>query len=200
MEDRGMYEIPVQNESSSPGFVGRIKQLLSFSYNSLVVVVTVFSILIMVYVTTVTPHQIDGNSMHPTYVNKEYLIALKIAYNISEPQHGDVVIFEYSNSRDFIKRIVGLPGDTISLRSGDLYRNGVLIDESAYLDSSVVTNEGRSLKEGGSVYVDEGKVFVVGDNRPHSADSRAFGTIDQAQIKGRAIWVIYPLGNIRQAI
>jgi signal peptidase I len=135
--------------------------------------------------------------MHPTYKNGEYLMANKITYKVKEPQRGDVIIFKYSDTQDFIKRIIGLPGETVMLKDGKIYINGELLDESAYLNSSIYTSGGDFLKEGQSIKVPEGEYFVCGDNRPHSSDSRTFGTISIDRIKGKA-WIVYfPFSEFR---
>ncbi len=144
-----------------------------------------------------TPHEVIGNSMHPTYKNGEYLMANKVTYRIKDPERGDVVIFKYSDTQDFIKRIIGLPGDTVMLKDGQLYINNKRLDESNYLSDSVYTNGGDFLKEGESKVIPEGEYFVCGDNRPHSSDSRTFGSVEKADIKGKA-WIVYfPFSEFR---
>jgi len=135
--------------------------------------------------------------MHPTYKNGEYLMANKVTYRIKDPERGDVVIFKYSDTQDFIKRIIGLPGDTVMLKDGQLYINNKRLDESNYLSDSVYTNGGDFLKEGESKVIPEGEYFVCGDNRPHSSDSRTFGSVEKADIKGKA-WIVYfPFSEFR---
>jgi signal peptidase I len=186
-----MYEA-TQPESSN----GRLKlsSILTstgqFILSFLETVVVALVISIVLYIFIMTPHEVIGNSMHPTYQNGEYLMANKISYRVSDPQRGDVVIFKYSETQDFIKRIIGLPGDTVMLKDGEIYINGALLDETNYLNSTIYTNGGEFLKEGESVSVPEGEYFVCGDNRPHSSDSRTFGTIEKVDIKGKA-WVVY---------
>ena len=158
------------------------------SFLETVVVALVISIVLYIFI--MTPHEVLGNSMYPTYKNGEYLMANKVTYRFKEPQRGDVIIFKYSNTQDFIKRIIGLPGDTVMLKDGQLYINGQILDESAYLDNSMYTNGGDFLKEGESKEIPEGEYFVCGDNRTHSSDSRTFGSISKEDIKGKA-WIVY---------
>lgn len=158
---------------------------------SLLQTVTVSAVLsVVLYIFIMTPHEVIGNSMYDTYKNGEYLMANKIVYRIKQPERGDVVIFKYSETQDFIKRIIGLPGDTVMLKDGQIYINGQLLDESNYLDGSIFTSGGNFLKEGESFLIPEGEYFVCGDNRPHSSDSRTFGPIDRKNIKGKA-WIVY---------
>jgi len=177
--------------SSVLGSIGKF--ILSF----LETVVVALVISVVLYLFIMTPHEVVGNSMHPTYKNGEMLMANKVLYKFKEPTRGDVIIFKYSDTQDFIKRIIGLPGETVMLKDGKLYINGNLLDESTYLSSSIYTNGGDYLKEGETITIPEGRYFVCGDNRPHSSDSRMFGPIDSKDIKGKA-WIVYfPFNQFR---
>jgi len=181
------------SEKISSAFASIGKFILSF----LETVVVALVISVVLYLFIMTPHEVVGNSMHPTYKNGEYLMANKIEYRLSTPKRGDVIIFKYSDTQDFIKRVIGLPGDTVMLKDGKLYINGTMLDEGEYLSDSVYTNGGDYLREGESVEVPEGEYFVCGDNRPHSSDSRAFGPIEKGNIKGKAWIVYYPFNVFR---
>ncbi len=184
-------ETPTQKVSSVFSSIGKF--IISF----LETVVVALVISIVLYIFVMTPHEVIGNSMHPTYKNGEYLMANKITYRIRDPQRGDVIIFKHSETQDFIKRIIALPGDTVMLKDGQLYINGTLLDESSYLNDTVYTNGGDFLKEGESKTIPDGEYFVCGDNRPHSSDSRVFGSIEESNIKGKA-WVVYfPFSEFR---
>ena len=186
-------EILTTGEKISSVFGSIGKFILSFLETIIVALV----ISVVLYLFIMTPHEVVGNSMHPTYKNGEYLMANKILYKFAEPKRGDVIIFKYSDTQDFIKRIIGLPGDTVMLKDGKLYVNGQFLDETNYLSDSVYTNGGEFLKEGETVNVPQGRYFVCGDNRPHSSDSRAFGPIDVKDIKGKAWIVYYPFNVFR---
>lgn len=186
MYETSENEIVEPREKISSVFASVGQFILSF----LETVVVALVISIVLYIFIMTPHEVIGNSMHPTYKNGEYLMANKISYRLGEPERGDVIIFKYSETQDFIKRIIGLPGDTVMLKDGELYINGRLLDESNYLNGTVYTNGGDFLKEGESATVPNGEYFVCGDNRPHSSDSRTFGTISVSDIKGKA-WIVY---------
>jgi signal peptidase I len=190
-ESEEKIETPTQKISSAFASIGKF--IMSF----LETVVVALVISIVLYIFVMTPHEVVGNSMHPTYKNGEYLMANKVTYQIKEPQRGDVIIFKYSDTQDFIKRIVGLPGDTVMLKDGQLYINDILLNESNYLNNTVYTNGGDFLKEGESKVIPEGHYFVCGDNRPHSSDSRTFGPIEETAIKGKA-WIVYfPFSEFR---
>ncbi|MFC4768674.1 signal peptidase I [Effusibacillus consociatus] len=131
---------------------------------------------------------VDGESMMPTMEDHERLIVNKIIYRIHKPEHGDIIVFQYpaDKSKDFIKRVIGLPGDKIEVRGGKVYRNGAELAEP-YLGEA--TNGSF-----GPVTVPEGKLFVMGDNRNNSKDSRdgSVGFVPFDLVVGRADVVFWP--------
>lgn len=192
-----MYEQTEQIETPTQKISSVFTSIGKFIVSFLETIVIALVISIVLYIFVMTPHEVIGNSMYPTYKNGEYLMASKISYRIGDPQRGDVIIFEYQENQDFIKRIIALPGDTIMLKDGQFYINDILLDESNYLNDAVYTNGGEYLKEGESKMIPQEKYFVVGDNRPQSSDSRAFGPVKDEDIKGKA-WIVYfPFSEFR---
>jgi signal peptidase I len=193
-----MYELEKEEpKTSTEKAVSILGSIGTFIYSFVETVVIALVIAVVLYLFIMTPHEVLGNSMHPTYKNGEYLMANKLTYRFGEPRRGDVIIFQYSETQDFIKRIIGLPGDSIMIKDGNVYVNGTQLDESAYLEDTVYTSGGDYLAEGESVTIGENKYFVLGDNRPHSSDSRTFGPISESQIKGKA-WIVYlPISEFR---
>ncbi len=184
----------VSGKVTATEFLGSIGSFIS-SFIETVVVALVLAVVLYLFI--MTPHEVVGNSMFPTYKNGEYLMANKITYKFTEPQRGDVVIFKYSDTQDFIKRVIGVPGDTVMIKDGKIYINGEQLDESNYLAETVVTNGGSYIHEGQSVEVPSGEYFVSGDNRPNSSDSREFGPVSKERIKGKA-WIVYfPFSEFR---
>ncbi|KKP63792.1 MAG: Signal peptidase I [candidate division WS6 bacterium GW2011_GWE1_34_7] len=169
----------------------------SFIYSFTETVLISLVLAIVLYLFIMTPHEVVGNSMHPTYKNGEFLMANKISYKFSIPQRGDVIIFKYSETQDFIKRVVGIEGDEVMIKDGKIYINGALLDESSYLADTVVTNGGSYIHEGQTVTVGENQYFVCGDNRTNSSDSREFGPVDKSKIKGKAWIVFFPFDEFR---
>jgi signal peptidase I len=193
-----MYEIekdgPKTGKEKAVNILGSIG---TFIYSFVETVVIALVIAVVLYLFIMTPHEVLGNSMYPTYKNGEYLMANKLTYRFGEPKRGDVIIFKYSDTQDFIKRIIGIPGDTIMVKDGKVYVNGSKLDESGYLADTVYTSGGDYLAEGETITIGENQYFVLGDNRPHSSDSRTFGPISENQIKGKA-WIVYlPLSEFR---
>ncbi len=194
-----MYEVEEHKLTGTEKVASVFASVGQFLLSFLETIVVALVISIVLYLFIMTPHEVIGSSMYPTYKDGEYLMANKIVYKLSEPKRGDVIIFKYSDTQDFIKRIIGLPGDQVMLKDGYIYINGNKLDESGYLDSSVYTNGGEYLHEGETITVPEGQYFVCGDNRQHSSDSRTFGPIEKANIKGKA-WIVYfPFSNFRLA-
>lgn len=157
--------------------------------------------------------KIPSGSMLDTLLIGDHLLVSKITYGVkvpftdnflvsfSEPQHEDIIVFEFPEdpSKDFIKRVIGMPGDTIEIRDKVVYRNGQKLDEPyvQHTDPSI-RNGPRDNKE--PFTVPEDKYFVMGDNRDESYDSRFWGFVDKGKIKGKA-WILYwswqGIGDIR---
>jgi len=138
---------------------------------------------------------VEGLSMYATLDNNDYLIANKIDYRLHAPQRGDIVILRppTNNSTDFIKRIIGLPGERLLIRSGVVYINGHRLDEP-YLPEQWVSDTNWPDNSSGRV-MGADEYFVMGDNRNRSQDSRFFGPISRDRIDGKAWFRIWPLGD-----
>ncbi len=131
-------------------------------------------------------------------IGGDFLILNRMAYTFSEPENGDVVIFEYplEPHKDFIKRVVGIPGDKLKLVDKVLYVNGVAVDEPYKLTNGQMSlSEEMTTKDNFSEFtVPEGKYFVMGDNRDNSYDSRFWGGfVDESKIKGKAFLIYWSL-------
>jgi len=161
-------------------------------------VVIALSIFLVVYLFFMQPHQVNGQSMVPTFQNREYLLTDKVSYKRRLPARGEVVVFKAPESAgcppgagcDFIKRIIGVPGDSIEVKDGAIYRNGERLEEN-YLPDSYVTQAGAYTR-GNVVTLGADEYFVSGDNREHSSDSRAWGPIGRSDIVGRVFFRYWP--------
>lgn len=145
---------------------------------------------------------VEGESMLPTLENGNKLVVNKIGYQIHELNRFDVIVFHANKKDDYVKRIIGLPGDQIEYRNDELYINGKKCDEP-YLEVYKNARKGQKLTEDftlvqitGISKVPEGKVFVLGDNRLESWDSRYFGCIDINQIVGKVSLRYWPINDI----
>lgn len=186
-----MYELPEeQPKQPKDFFTDGLASVGAFIFESIEAIIIALALSVVLYLFLFTPHEVIGRSMYPTYENGEFLIANKLVYKLSDPQRGDVIIFRHSATQDYIKRVIGVPGDEVTIRDGAFLINGVQLDESAYLDDTVITDGGMFLAEGETYTVKEGELFGIGDNRPHSSDSRTFGPIDFEDVKGK-VWLVY---------
>ncbi len=166
-------------------------RLGSFFLDIITVVIFAFAIFAFVYLLILQPHKIKGSSMEPNFHDGEFLLTDKVTYRFGLPKRGDVVVFKAPPDQleEFIKRIIGIPGDKIMIQNGEVFVNGTKLDEK-YLPADFYTNSGSITPEGKTVTVPEDFYFVMGDNRNHSLDSRNIGFIQKKFITGRA-WLIY---------
>lgn len=159
----------------------------------MIYLITVVLIALFIRTFIFEPVQVVGSSMYPTLVHGEGMFTEKLSYVFSEPKHGDIIICRYSNMDvNCVKRIIGMPGDTVAITNGQIYLNGQLLDESAYWNDIIYGD----MEE---VTVPKKSLFVVGDNRNASDDSRKpyVGFVPYGQIKGKVQAVMLPLFRAR---
>ena len=150
------------------------------------------------------PIVVDGYSMMPTLHDQDRMIVNKISYTFGEPDRFDIVVFHAPEQKDYIKRIIGLPGDTVEYIDDVLYINGEPIEEP-YLDEykqqvfdGPLTDSFTLLDiPGGQETVPEGHLFVMGDNRRNSKDSRHIGFVSMDEVVGKTNIVYWPVSDIR---
>ncbi len=156
------------------------------------------AIFVVVYALLFRPFQVNGQSMYPNYKNGEYILTNLIIMRLKSIDRGDVIVFQspVDHEKDFIKRVIGIPGDEVMLRAGFVFLNGIKLDET-YLASDVRTYGGAFLTEGRIVRITEGQYFVLGDNRSFSSDSREWGFVPKSKIIGKSFLVYWPLPDFR---
>ena len=155
--------------------------------------VTVVLIALFIRTFIFEPVQVVGSSMHPTLIHGEGMFTEKLSYAFSEPEHGDISICRYSNMNvNCVKRIIGMPGDTVAITDGQIYLNGQLLDESEYWNDTIYGDMAE-------VTVPEKSLFVVGDNRNASDDSRnpLVSFVPYGQVKGKVQAVMLPFYRAR---
>ena len=174
--------------------------------------VALAAVVFLLLQTTVRNFKVDGSSMDPTLENGQYLLVNRLVYlnvdmdrlskivpfwsgeedssrhAIHAPKRGEIIVFEFpdknpNNSRkDFVKRVVGLPGETIRMHAGEIFVNEEVLDEPYLLEKD------RSNAQ--EITLGEGEYYVLGDNRDHSNDSRAWGVVPKENVKGK-VWMVY---------
>lgn len=165
-------------------------------------IVLALSVFVLLYLFVAQPNEVKGLSMFPTFDNKEYLLTEKISYRFGTPQRGDVVIFKAPAGEpcaidgcEYIKRIIGIPGDKVMVKEGDVYLNGEKLDQS-FLPEMVYSSPGDFCTEGKEVIVPENSYLCFGDNRPNSRDGREFGPIGKDLLIGKAFFRYWPVNKI----
>ncbi|WP_066295033.1 signal peptidase I [Bacillus sp. FJAT-29937] len=145
---------------------------------------------------------VEGESMMPTLENGNKLIVNKIGTHIGELHRFDVIVFHHSKEEDFVKRVIGLPGDKIEYNNDALYINGEKINEP-YLEKfrkeafgSTLTGDFNLMETAGAETVPEGKIFVLGDNRAKSWDSRHYGFVSVDQVVGKVNLRYWPIDEM----
>ena len=175
-----------------------LKQLGAFLLDIFETLVIALSIFLIVYLFLMQPHQVNGQSMIPNFESGDYVLTDKISYRLGEPQRGDVVVFHAPSSAhcpqgtgcDFIKRVVGLPGELVEIKDSQIFVNSESLGE-VYIPDEFQTEAG-SFTRNKSVSLGDNQYFVAGDNRPHSSDSRVWGPIDKSMIVGKAFFRYWP--------
>jgi len=169
--------------SEAPPALSRGRAVLSLLGELAETVLLAFIIFLLIR-TALQTYRVDGSSMEPNFYDGQFLVVDKVTPRIFPIKRGDVVVFHFpgSQERDYIKRVVGLPGETVEIREGVVYVNERALDEPYETYPT-----GYSW---GPASVGEDQFFVLGDNRNHSSDSHSWGTLDRRQLVGRA-WLMY---------
>ena len=176
-----------------------MRKFLLFIWEIVKVVSISLAIILPVRYYLIQPFYVKGASMEPNFHDHEYLIIDEISYRFNEPVRGQVVVFRYPKNPQeyFIKRIIGLPGEDIQIKDGqvfiynDAYPSGWLLKES-YLPEGLQTYDTNDLK----ITIGENEYFVLGDNRHASKDSRSFGPVNRSFITGKVLFRGWPLNRI----
>jgi signal peptidase I len=185
------HKFPSQEDEKPSG----LRSLGIFVWEIAKVIIISLAIIIPLRFFVFQPFIVQGNSMEPNYANGEYLIIDEISYRFKEPQRGDVIVFRFPRnpSQFYIKRVVGLPGETVEVESGrviitnDQHKGGLEINEESYLGQPQFTPGDAKVVLGPTEY------FVLGDNRDASSDSRGWGPLDEEFIIGRSWLRAFPV-------
>jgi signal peptidase I len=169
-------ELP-QNKAKRSGFLSFLVDVLETLVLSVVLFVSINMISARI--------RVDGASMEPTLVSGEYVIVSRLSYRLGSPQRGDIIVFHFPRDpkEEYIKRIIGLPGDEVEVRNGSVYVNGQPLTEN-YLNVK--------MNYMGTWRVPEDQLFVLGDNRNNSSDSHDWGMVPMDYVVGKALVVYWP--------
>ncbi len=180
------------------------KQEPNFLVDILQSIVIAIFVCIVVYLFIATPNQVYGDSMEPNFSDGELLLTNRVVQWFGATDfgqsvgvnyaRGDVIVFQKPGAKDFIKRIIGMPGEKISIVEGKIYIDGQELSEE-YIPPEIRTNAGSFLMEGDEVLIPDGNFFAMGDNRNNSQDSRytEVGFISRDWIKGKVILRYWPV-------
>ncbi|BAU29165.1 signal peptidase I [Aneurinibacillus soli] len=161
-------------------------ELVTWSRYFLIIVGGIIGVRLFLF----APYVVKGVSMEPTLINNERILVNKGVYYAENPQRGDVIVLHATKEDDYIKRIIGIPGDELELKNGVLYRNGSVANEP-YIAEVTLSGFER-------LVVPKDSYFVMGDNRNRSMDSREIGFIERSHVVGRAEYVFYPLASAHE--
>ncbi len=179
--------------TSEEGQGKRRRGLLRALLEIVIIVGAAFAIAMLVQAFLLKPFTVHQESMEPTLLEGDRILLSRLTYHFREPTVGDVVVFDspLNDSEDLVKRVVGVAGDRVAVNDGDLYVNGVAILEPYLLSQDFAGTMPEQV-------VPEGHVFVMGDNRDVSGDSRSFGPVSMARIIGEALCTYWPIGRWRR--
>ncbi|MCR4333916.1 MAG: signal peptidase I [Patescibacteria group bacterium] len=171
----------------SDSWKGLLKDLFTLAF---LIVVVVIPIRLFV----VSPFVVDGESMHPTFENLDYLVIDELLYNFKAPARGEVIVFRFplNHSVFYIKRIIGLPGETVSITHGVVTIISATGEKKTLAEPYIVNEDATYTSD---VMLNPGEYFVMGDNRPNSSDSRVWGPLSKKDIVGRVDLRLLPIAK-----
>lgn len=169
------------------------KAILEFFMEILETVVFIGSLFIVIYLYVAQPNQVKGVSMDPTFQSGDNIFTSKITYRFRSYERGDIVVFKSPRNPEieYIKRVVGIPGDTVTVKNNQVIVNERTLEER-YINQPTELWDFGVMKEGVPITVPENHIMVFGDNRPRSSDSREFGPIPMDSVVGQVFYRFSP--------
>jgi signal peptidase I len=173
-----------------------LRKYLSFSIEIIKIALIALAIVLPIRYFLFQPFIVKGESMAPNFESGDYLIVDEISYRFSDPQRGDVVVFKYpkDTTQRFIKRVIGLPGESVIIKNGEVSVTKVG-GESVVLDESYLPDDLKTYGDTNTTLKAD-EYFVLGDNRTYSYDSRSWGVVSESYVIGKAFLRLYPLTEL----
>lgn len=171
------------------------RKIYNFLIDTIQSLLLAASVFLVIYIFLFRPFQVNGESMYPNFRDKQYILTNIISLRFHDPKLGVVIVFKapLDPEKDYIKRVIGVPGDRVLLKNGSIYLNSKKLDERAYIKSGINTPQGSFLRETQEITVTDENYFVLGDNRPYSSDSREWGFVPKKNIIGESFFAYWPL-------
>ncbi|MDD4332980.1 MAG: signal peptidase I [Patescibacteria group bacterium] len=177
-----------------------IKNFFLYIFELVKIIAISLAIIIPIRYYLIQPFYVKGASMEPNFYDHEYLIINEISYRFEEPKRGDIIVFKYPKNPQeyFIKRIIGMPGEKVQIKDGEIkifnntYVDGVVLEES-YLEQNLKTYSSNE----DIISLGENEYYVLGDNRNSSKDSRSFGAVDKSFIVGKVLLRGWPFTRVK---
>ncbi|MFN8439160.1 MAG: signal peptidase I [Caldilineaceae bacterium] len=181
--------VAVADTATVEGYSEAQPNLFGALLRELIETVVLSLILFLIIRQVIQNYRIESTSMLPNFHEGQFVLVNKLAFKLGEPHRGEVIVFHNPEmpSEDFIKRIIGLPGDTVEIRGTEVYIDGKLLPEPF--------NHNLPTQSFGPVSVEPNTLFVMGDNRPNSKDSRVIGAIPEELLVGKAWLRVWPLSE-----
>jgi signal peptidase I len=189
--ENGVSEDQVENLEQSLPEKSKKQRSALWEWIETILIALILALLLRTFV--VQPFQVHLSSMHPTLEEGDFILVNKLAYKLGTPRRGDVVVFMPPGGqmeKPYIKRVIGLPGETVDIKDGKVFVNGSPLDEPYALGE---TSGGKF----NHIVVPEGTVFVMGDNRMNSSDSRYFGPVSIASLEGKTFLCFWPFNHFK---
>lgn len=185
---------PIKNEDNLKDKIRIDKQIKEYAVSIVVAVIIALTLRSYVFARA----DVEGNSMVSTLHNRDVIFVEKLSLLTNSIKRGQIIIFNSKNANGdiYVKRVIGIEGDQIEIKDGQVYLNGEILQED-YLDPNTKTATGTFLLNKGKYTVPKDHVFVLGDNRGNSLDSRILGPINIKEIKGHTIFRVYPFNKMR---
>ncbi len=169
-----------------------------FDWVKAIIIALVIAFVVRAFI--ISPIIVDGPSMEPTLYDKDQMIVNKFNYHFNDPNRFDIVIFHATEEKDYIKRVIGLPGEHVEVKNNELYINKAE-EEEYFLNSSKESIKTADFKleslPGEYEEIPENQVLVLGDNRNNSTDSRIIGLVEMDEIVGKASFIYWPFERVQ---